>query len=69
MPIEDIFYIYRWSPGTQYHHSAVAAQAGGDELVQGLIDANISVGLSGVQKLTPTHYRDHRSLSVKSATD
>jgi hypothetical protein len=66
MPVEDIFYIYRWNPGAQYHHSAVAAQAGSDERVQGLIDAKIPASIHGRQTITPTHYRNYRHLSLNA---
>ncbi len=66
IPIEDIFYIYRWNPGTQYHHSIVSANAGGDNLVHGLIDAQLSANSTGTQTLTPTLYRDYRNLQLKS---
>lgn len=65
IPIEDIFYIYRWSPGTQYHHSAVAANVGSDALVQGSIDAQLSALPTGRQTLTPILYRDYRKLQLK----
>lgn len=66
IPVEDIFYIYRWNPGQQYHHSIIAANEGGDELVQGLIDAQLSGSSTGRQSLNPTLYRDYRNLQLKS---
>ncbi len=66
MPIEDIYYIYRWNPAANYHHSAIAARANGDEFVQGLIDDAISTEIRGRQTITPTYYRDYRQLKIKS---
>lgn len=64
LPLEEIFYIYRWHTSGHYHHSAVAGQAASVDDVAGAIDARIPKTLAGRWVIEPTYYRDYADLPI-----
>ncbi len=64
VPLEDIFYIYRWNPVFQFHHSAVVRATSSDAQVHGEIDANLSKAVFGRLQIKPAYYRNYAELPI-----